>query len=211
LYAACIALDHLDQAHHRRGVEEVEPAHLVAAACRLAHLGDRQRRRVRGEYRVPGSDLVELGEHGLLDLHPLRDGLDNEVDVAEALVLGRALDAADDLAGLLVGLLLRDLLLLHEAGKLALSDLFGLLEPCVDELLVDVLQDDVDVRGGQHLGDLPAHRAGADHGGFEYEHVEFLRTVRGRRRGAGGPVYQGRKATRPPAPLPRWRSAAACA
>src|SRR5207253_908414 len=36
--------------------------------------------------------------------------------------------------------------------------------------LVDVLQHDVDVRGREHLGDLSAHRAGADNGGFEYEH-----------------------------------------
>ena len=71
-----LALDHLDQPHHRRGVEEVEAADLVRAARGLAHLGDRQRRGVRGEDRVAGRDRVELGEHRLLDLHPLGHGLD---------------------------------------------------------------------------------------------------------------------------------------
>ena len=79
-------------------------------------------------------------------------------------------DPADDLLELLVGLLLGDLLLLHEAAELGAGDLARLLEPRVDELLVDVLQHDVDVRGGENLGDLTAHRAGADDGGFEYEH-----------------------------------------
>ena len=55
----------------------------------------------------PGRDLVELGEDGLLDLHPLGDRLDDEVDVAEALVLGGAGDQPEDLLRAGVGLLLR--------------------------------------------------------------------------------------------------------
>ena len=46
---------------------------------------------------MPGRLLVELGEHRLLDLHPLGHRLDHEVDVAEALVLGGAADQAEDL------------------------------------------------------------------------------------------------------------------
>ena len=79
-------------------------------------------------------------------------------------------DPAEDLLGLLVGLLLGELLLLDEAAELALRDLAGLLEALVDELLLDVLQHHVDAGGGNHLGDLAAHRAGADDGGFENEH-----------------------------------------
>ena len=52
----------------------------------------------------PGVTRVELGEHGLLDLHPLGHGLDHEVHVAEALVLGGAGDAAQHLLELVVGL-----------------------------------------------------------------------------------------------------------
>ena len=43
----------------------------------------------------PGRHLVELGEHGLLDLDPLGHGLDHEVDVAERLVVGGAGDQAE--------------------------------------------------------------------------------------------------------------------
>ena len=124
---------------------------------------------------MAGRDLVELGEHGLLDLHPLRHGLDHEVDVAEALVVGGAGDAARDLLELGVGLLLGDLLLGDEPGELALGDLAGLLQPGVDELLLDVLEHDRDAGGGDDLRDLPAHRAGADDGGFEYVHESFTR------------------------------------
>ena len=45
-----------------------------------------------------------------------------------------------------------------------------LLEPLVHEPLVDVLEHDRQVGGGERLGDLAAHRAGADDGGLEYEH-----------------------------------------
>ena len=121
-----------------------------------------------------GRDLVELGEHPRLEVHPLGDGLDHEVDVAEAVVVGRAGDPAHDLLELAVGLLLGDLLLLDEAGELALGDLACLLQADVDELLVDVLQDDGDVSGGDGLGDLSAHGACADDGGFEDEHGERI-------------------------------------
>ena len=117
------------------------------------------------------SDGVELGKDRLLDLHLLGDGLDDEVDVAELLaVLGGAVDAPEQGLPLLVGLLLGDLLLGHQAAELALRDLTGLLEALVDELLVDVLEHDWDVGGRDHLRDLAPHRAGADNGGFEHEH-----------------------------------------
>src|SRR3954471_4182288 len=128
LLRGVLALDHLDQAHHRRRVEEVEAADLVASRSRLPHLGDRERRGVRREDRVARRDLVELGEHGLLDLNPLGHRLNDEVDVAEALVIGRAGDAPEDRGGLRVGILLRDLLLLHEAGELTVRHVLGLLQ-----------------------------------------------------------------------------------
>ncbi len=69
---------------------------------------------------MAGRDRVELGEDRLLDLHPLGDGLDDEVDVAEAVVARRAVDAAEDLLDLGGRLLLGELALLDEAGDLAL-------------------------------------------------------------------------------------------
>ena len=91
-----LALDDLDQRHDRRGVEVVEADDLPGAQRHFADLGDRQRRRVRREDRVPGRRRVELREHALLDRHLLRHRLDDEVDVAERAVGGRALDARED-------------------------------------------------------------------------------------------------------------------
>ena len=45
------------------------------------------------------------------------------------------------------------------------------LDRGVDELLVDVLDDDGDVGGGDRLRDLAAHGAAADDGGLGNEHV----------------------------------------
>src|SRR4051794_27392410 len=185
-----LAFDHFDQAHHRRGPEEVEADDLVGAQRRVAHLRDRQPRRVGREDRVAGCRGIEVAEDLLLDVHPLRDGLDHEVDVAQLVVGGRSGDPPEDLADLLVGLVLGDLLLLDLRSGLDLRDLFGLREALVDELLVDVLEDDWDARRADDLGDFSAHRPSTDDGGFGYEH--------------------GGEATTPPRPPPLSRSGAKC-
>ena len=82
---------------------------------------------------MAGRARVELGEHLLLDLHPLRNRFDDEVDVAERVVGGRALDQAERALDLGGRLLLGDPALLREAGDLALADLASLLQPRVDE------------------------------------------------------------------------------
>ena len=119
---------------------------------------------------MPGRRRVELAEDVPLDLHLLRRRLDDEVDVAEARVVERALDPAHHLVEAGVGLLLGQLLLRDELVELPLGHLARLLEAVVDELLLDVLEHDRDVGGGDRLRDLAAHRPGADDGGLEYEH-----------------------------------------
>ena len=176
LRGGVLAGDHLDQRHHRGGVEEVEADDLVGSQCRLSHLGDRERGGVGGEDRVAGGGGVELAEDGLLDLHLLRHRLDHEVDVAELLVARGAGDQAHHLGEAGIGLPLRQLLLLDQAGELPLGDRARLLDRGVDELLVDVLDDDWDIGRGDRLRDLAAHGAAADDGGLRYEHwLVFLR------------------------------------
>src|SRR4051794_19458102 len=162
--------NHLDQAHHRRGPEEVEADHLLRTQRGVADLGDREARRVGREDRVPGGGGIQVGEDLLLDVHSFRDRLDDEVDIAELVVGGRSGDAPQDRGDLLVGLLLGDLLLLDLRSGLDLRYLFGLLQALVDELLVDVLEDYGNAGRADDLGDLATHRAGSDDGGFRYEH-----------------------------------------
>ena len=67
---------------------------------------------------MAGGRLVELAVDGLLDLHPLGDGLDHEVDVAELLVGGGARDQPHDLVEAGIRLLLGELLLGDEPVEL---------------------------------------------------------------------------------------------
>ena len=120
---------------------------------------------------MAGRDGVELGEDGLLDLHPLGDGLDHEVDVAEAVVgrscpgCGRRSPRSAASACSSVSLPFLTSLPTWPGVTLRAS-----VEAGVDELLLDVLEDDGDPGGGDRLGDLPAHGSGADDGGLEDEH-----------------------------------------
>ena len=119
----------------------------------------------------PGVTASSSREDGLLDLHPLGHGLDDEVDVAEVLVGGGAGDPPDDLARPAPSACSSvSLLLLDEPASWPCGDVARLLEAGVDELLLDVLEHDGDVGGGDRLGDLAAHGAGADDGGLEHEH-----------------------------------------
>ena len=71
--------------------------------------------------------------------------------------------------------LLGDLLLGDQAAELALGDLAGLVQAQVHELLIDVLEDDGNAGGGDHLGDLPAHGSRAHDGRLEDEHLTSVR------------------------------------
>ena len=57
-----------------------------------------------------------------------------------------------------------------QPGDLALGDVARLVEAGLDELVLDVLEHDGNAGGGDGLGDLAAHGAGADDGGLEHEH-----------------------------------------
>ena len=146
LLRGLIPFNHLDQRQYRGGVEVMEADHLVGPQRGFADLGDRQRGGVGGEDRVPGRGGVELGEHRLLDLHPLGDGLDHEVHVAEARVGGGALDAAHDLGDLRLALLGGELAALEEFADLPRGDVAGLVEAGPHELLGDVLEHDRETR-----------------------------------------------------------------
>ena len=168
------ALDDLDQAHHRRRVEEVEAEHALGPRRHAGQLADRQRRGVRRENRVARRCGIELHEHGLLEIELLGHRLDHEVDVAEAVVAGGRADQGERAGELLVGLRARQPLLRHQRVELAGGQLLDPLAPGVDEPLLDVAQDDRNSRRGDQLCDLGAHRACAHDAGLEHEHAQLL-------------------------------------
>ncbi len=133
---------------------------------------------------MAGCDRVQLGEHRLLDLHPLRHGLDHEVNVAEGSIRGGALDPAKDLLDLSGALLGRDALLLDQLADLPLGHFARLVQARLHEILVDVLEDDREAGRGDRLGDLPAHGARPDDGGLEHEHQAGTAVGSSARRGS---------------------------
>ena len=81
--------DDLEQLHHVGRAEEVVPDDLCRPAARRGELVDVERRRVRRENGVGPCHRGELGERGLLQVHVLEHGLDDDVDVTEAVVARR--------------------------------------------------------------------------------------------------------------------------
>ena len=71
--------DHLDEPEHGDGVEEVHADDPVGPVRRGCEARDRDRRRVRGEDRRLGEQLVGAAEDVLLHARVLDDGFDQEV------------------------------------------------------------------------------------------------------------------------------------
>ncbi len=102
-----------------------------SGCCELGgHLGDRQRRGVGRQHALRRDDRLDLGEHLLLDLDLLEDGLDDEVGVGEGLLASRAGDQALEAVGL-VGV---DAALGEQLVDLAVD----VADALVDALLVEV-------------------------------------------------------------------------
>ena len=139
---------------------------------------------------------LELGKDLLLDAKVLDDRLDHEVDALEVRVVGRRLDALEDLVGaravvrglarladdtfLVVGQLDAELLdaldLVVRLGRVEgdelIEDPLDAFHPTVHELLLDVLEDDLLPVEGEHLGDRSAHGARAHDSDLVDEHGE---------------------------------------
>ena len=102
------------------------------------------------------ADLVELAEDLPLQAHLLEHRLDDEVDVAEPVPVGRPRDARHARVHLALG----ELALAHRRGVVLLDD----AEPLVDEALLAVDEDDGHAGVREDHRDAAAHRPGAEHG-----------------------------------------------
>ena len=176
LLGGVVALDDLDQRHDRGRVEVVEAddlvGPLVASPISVIDSDDVFEARIAW----PGVTASSSAKTACLMSMRSGHGLDHEVDVAEARVVGRAVDAPDDLVDLRAACSSLSLPFLT-SWRPALRDAARLVEARLHELLLDVLEDDGDAGGGDGLGDLAAHRSCADDGGLEDEHAGRRLTV----------------------------------
>ena len=157
-----LAGDHLQQAHHGRGVEEVHAHDPSRVAGGRRDRGDGQRRGVGRQDTVGADDLRQAAEELVLELQALGRGLDHEVAGGELGELGDRLHALEcrlgglDLARVPIG-----------AGGLPARGFLGqaLADPLHTALqgLGDrVVQQRLRARAAGELRDAGAHRPRAD-------------------------------------------------
>ena len=159
-------LDDLDETHHRRRVEPVQPDDARGATGAGGQLGDRQRGGVGGQHRLRREQPVELGEELLLELHPLRDGLDDQLAVLDRLERGAERDPAHQRGDVVLGQLAAGDRTAGRVGDVPLGSL---------EALVVVLDaHDLDPGAGEHLGDARSHRAQSDDTDPAERHARLL-------------------------------------
>ena len=145
----------LDERQDRDRVEEVHPDDALGVLELGAHLGHRERRRIRREDALGRDDSLELREHLLLDRHLLEDRLEDEIATGEHLPLG----AAGDERAQEPRLALAETLPAHEVGELVGDP----RDRIVDLLLGEVAQHDRHLEAAEHeQRELAGHEAGAD-------------------------------------------------
>ena len=148
--------DDLDERHAVDGVEEVHADDVLRTCGRSTQLGHRQRRGVRGEDGVRRHHLLRLLKDLPLQGQPLRDRLDDEIDIVELLVAEGSVDEGE---------LETDLLWSDDAPLPRLPQQVARVpEPRVERFAVDILEDDGDVLRGHEFRDAAAHDARAENG-----------------------------------------------
>ncbi len=158
--------DHLDQAHHRHRVEEVQADEPLGRADAGCQLGDRQRRGVGGDHAL-GADLGgDLLQHLELEVEVLGGGFDHQLRILEHAVVGADADPAQ--GGELV--VFAEGALAHLAVEVLADGGQGLFQGA----LGDVQQGHVKARLGADLGDAVAHGAGADHPDIRKIHLQLF-------------------------------------
>ena len=146
--------DQLGQMHVARRVEEVHPAEAVTQFLGqyLGQLVDAQARGVAGQHRVRGDERRDLLVKILLPVHPLGDGLDDEIAAAQLFEAGFVVGGDQPLAQRLAG----------ERGRAQLAEVGdGFLDDTVRVVLLrrQIKQHRVDARIDQVGGDLGTHDA----------------------------------------------------
>ena len=160
------AEDDLAQLHLGHGGEEVHADHTGGTLRGGGQSGQRDGGGIGGEDGFGGAQVLQLGEHGLLGLQVLVNGLDDQVGL-----LGTLHAAVHGQMGqsLVHGLL----------GHAALADLpgQGLFDDHLGALhggLLLIIQGDIKAAGDGVLGDTAAHQTGADNKDILNRHCNIL-------------------------------------
>ena len=149
------AVDHLDDLHHRHGVEEVVAGDTARALADGGHRRDRERRGVAREDAGVADDALELGEERALGAQVLDDRLDHQVAGRERPEPRHHLDAAGD------RLRVRDAPFLGEPGE----RLRDRVEAALRGAGLRVVDERAHARLREHLRDAAAHGAAAGDAG----------------------------------------------
>ena len=146
---------HLDQLHHRRGVEEVH-AHQPPRVIEPGGDGrDRKRRGVGGEQGIRRADALQLAEERALGRQVLHDRLHHQPGGGDVAQVVDGANPGERLVAPRLGQL--------SAGDEPCQPRADLLNRAFHHLAVGVEQQGLVARRRGDLGDAGAHGAGADH------------------------------------------------
>ncbi len=159
--AGGVSPNHLDQLHHRDGVHEVHPDHLLGPPGARRDLGDGDRAGVGREDRAGRGDAIELLEDRELHRRVLARRLYNEVGAGGGIQRGPRLHPGEDLPRSFR----RDGALLHLAVEIAADRCGGLVQRARGA----VHQRYLPAVLGEDVGDAVPHGAGADDGGSGHD------------------------------------------
>ncbi|KFF32578.1 hypothetical protein G039_0334180 [Pseudomonas aeruginosa VRFPA01] len=148
------AVDHLDQAHQRHRVEEMQAGDPSGITAGRGDGGDRQRRGVAGENRLVVEHLFQLAEQRLLGAQVLDNRLDHQLAGAED---PQVLDHPQVVQGARARFLGQPAFF-HLPGKRSGDSVARLRR----RALAAVEEQHREAGAGGELGDALAHGAGAD-------------------------------------------------
>ncbi len=174
----------------RDWIEKMHADDLARPFRRRGDLGQRNRRRVRGEDRIGLADPVKLAEQLLFQVDLLQGRLNHQIPVGEVVNPGCGADPRQRRVTV-VG---AHLVPAHQPVE-ALADC---LQSPLNGLLADIAHHDVETAGGKGLGDAVAHGSGADDADLVDAHV-FLpafAAVRPRGEPVDGATVAGREEMR---------------
>src|SRR5262245_41504428 len=156
--AGAIALNHFDQSHQRRRIEEMQAKNSFLVLRRGADGRNAERRGVAREQCIRLADGIQLLEDVALQFELLGSGFDDQTASFAILKLGGRAETVEDLLFLFRGQ--------FAAVAAASGKTLHPVKAGIDEFLLDVVDERLKTGLSGDLGDARAHRARAEDGDF---------------------------------------------